>query len=30
VRRAGRAGLVLAPIVTYFFLWAPILVLVVF
>lgn len=30
VRRAGRFGLWLTPIVTYFFLWAPILVLVVF
>lgn len=30
VRRAGRVGLFLAPVVTYFFLWAPILVLVVF
>ncbi len=30
VRRAGRAGLLLAPIASYFFLWAPILVLVIF
>lgn len=30
LRRAGRLGLYLAPVVSYFFLWAPILVLVVF
>lgn len=30
LRRAGRLGLYLAPIVSYVFLWAPILVLVVF
>jgi spermidine/putrescine transport system permease protein len=30
VRRIGKVGLVLNPIVTYFFLWAPIVLLVVF
>ena len=30
VRRLGRAGLVLSPVFTYFFLWAPIVVLVIF
>lgn len=30
VRRIGKVGLILNPIVTYFFLWAPILLLVVF
>ncbi|MGL4611003.1 MAG: ABC transporter permease [Trueperaceae bacterium] len=30
IRRVGRFGLVLTPIVSYFFLWAPIVVLIVF